>query len=201
MGLFKKRVDPDEMQRLRSEITAMSERLERADADKTTLASHVDEMRQQLEHNDAEKAALAGHVDEMRQRLEHSDAEKAALADRVQGIVTRLDTPIDAAPDDPPALATADDVADIRTRLDELHARLDAVDQRVTSITTELANQITEISGDLDRLGERGDEPPPADEVIDELRDAQTRLASEQARYQIAFRQDLADLADRLRRS
>ena len=67
-----------------------------------------------------------------------------------------------------------------------------------TSTSTELANQISELSGDVDALG--GD-TPPSDEVVEELRDAQIRLASEQARYQIAFRQDLADLADRLRRS
>lgn len=152
MGLFKKRVDPDEVDRLRSQIAAMGE------------------------------------------RLEHADADKAQLADRVEGIVTRLE-----APDDAPAVATADDVAVLRDRLDELHARLDTVDRRITTITTELANQINEISGDIDRLGE-GDEPP-SDEILDELRDAQTRLASEQARYQIAFRQDLADLADRLRKS
>jgi hypothetical protein len=37
--------------------------------------------------------------------------------------------------------------------------------------------------------------------VIDELRDGQVRLANEQARYQIAFREDLARLAEQLRRS
>jgi hypothetical protein len=50
------------------------------------------------------------------------------------------------------------------------------------------------------------DQPPvvaqdiDVDAVVDELRDTQIRLANEQARYQIAFRQELADLAERLRR-
>jgi hypothetical protein len=39
-----------------------------------------------------------------------------------------------------------------------------------------------------------------ADEVADALRDSQERLASEQARYQIAFREDLARLAEQLKR-
>ena len=52
--------------------------------------------------------------------------------------------------------------------------------------------------GDIEAMGDR---TPPSDDVVDELRDAQTRLAGEQARYQIAFRQDLAELADRLRRA
>ena len=34
-----------------------------------------------------------------------------------------------------------------------------------------------------------------------EMRDAQVKLANEQARYQIAFRQDIADLAERLKRA
>ena len=37
-------------------------------------------------------------------------------------------------------------------------------------------------------------------EVLDALRTTQTKLAQEQARYEIAFRQDLAALADQLRR-
>ena len=39
------------------------------------------------------------------------------------------------------------------------------------------------------------------DDVVTEMRDAQVKLANEQARYQIAFREDLADLAERLRRA
>jgi hypothetical protein len=54
------------------------------------------------------------------------------------------------------------------------------------------------LSGDIETMG---GQTPPTDVIVDELRDAQTRLAGEQARYQIAFRQDLAELADRLRRA
>ena len=68
----------------------------------------------------------------------------------------------------------------------------------MTSIATELANQITELSGDVEAIAK---EHPPVDDVVTEVRDAQVRLANEQARYQIAFRQDLADLAERLRRA
>jgi hypothetical protein len=34
---------------------------------------------------------------------------------------------------------------------------------------------------------------------VDHLRDAQTKLANEQVRYQIALREDLAELARRLK--
>ena len=39
-----------------------------------------------------------------------------------------------------------------------------------------------------------------ADDVIDDLKSAQVKLAAEQARYEIAFREDLAALAEQVRR-
>jgi septal ring factor EnvC (AmiA/AmiB activator) len=82
-------------------------------------------------------------------------------------------------------------------RLDHLAAQLADLDARVTAVATELANQITELGNDIDGR-------PPADgadvTVVGELRDGQVRLATEQARYQIAFREDLARLAEQLRR-
>lgn len=222
MGLFKKRVDPEEVTGLRAEIAAMAARLEAADAEQRRLAERSDPdevtrlraeiatMSARLEESDAEQRRLAERGDPeevarlrsliaaMSARVEQSDAEKNRLAERIEGITTRLEAPIEPPPIDAPTPATTADLDEVRDRLDQLHQRLDAVDQRITAISTELANQINEISGDLERLV--GDEPP-TEQVLDELRDAQTRLASEQARYQIAFRQDLADLVDRLRRS
>jgi hypothetical protein len=84
------------------------------------------------------------------------------------------------------------------TRLDELANRLAALDARVTSVSTELANQITELGNDLDALDNRPPHAAPDGAVIDELRDGQVRLANEQARYQIAFREDLALLAEQV---
>ena len=85
-------------------------------------------------------------------------------------------------------------------RLEELAAKVAELESRVTSVSTELANQIAELGNDIDALNSR----PPGDgvdaEVVGELRDGQVRLANEQARYQIAFREDLARLAEQLRR-
>ena len=86
----------------------------------------------------------------------------------------------------------------MRARLQRLADRIDQIDERITSISTELANQLTELSGEVEALAK---EEPPADDVVSEIRDAQVRLANEQARYQIAFREDLAELAERLRRT
>ncbi len=93
------------------------------------------------------------------------------------------------------ALREAMDERDEQRRVAELVARLDAIDARVTAVSTELANQLNELGGELDALAAR-----PDDGAVEELRTGQVRLASEQARYQIAFRQDLAELAETLRR-
>jgi uncharacterized protein YhaN len=81
-----------------------------------------------------------------------------------------------------------------------LHDKLAALDDRVTSVSTELANQLTELGHDIDALASR----PAADgidsEALTAVREGQVKLANEQARYQIAFREDLARLAQDLKR-
>ncbi len=92
------------------------------------------------------------------------------------------------------------DTAAAAARFDELAAKLAALDERITSVSTELANQVTELGRDIDALGDRPAGDGPGEAVLGELRDGQVRLATEQARYQIAFREDLARLAEQLRR-
>jgi DNA repair exonuclease SbcCD ATPase subunit len=78
------------------------------------------------------------------------------------------------------------------------------LDQRLTNVSTELANQLSELGRDIDGLGQRLPEVAEgtvSDEVVDALRGGQVKLANEQARYEIAFREDLAALAEQLRRA
>ena len=118
------------------------------------------------------------------EEIERMKAEMAALREALERQAAR----------EPPP--------DSHQRLDELASKLAELDARVTSVSTELANQITELGSDLDALDNRPpDAAPPDGAVIDELRDGQVRLANEQARYQIAFREDLARLAEQLRRA
>lgn len=196
MGLFKKRAtDPAEIDRLKSEIAAMAARLEEADR-------RLADATQRLDATDTEKSELGERVRGVAERLDATDSAQIELGERVRGIAERLATPLAPPPEEPPP-PTVDPAAldAVTRRLDELAARLDTVDTRVTSIATELAHQIDELSSELDSRDSAPPATPPTDEVVAELRDAQTRLANEQARYQIAFRQDLAQLADRLRRS
>ena len=97
--------------------------------------------------------------------------------------------------------------------------QLAAMDGRITSVSVELANQLTELSRDIDELNRREAEQTDAepaevdsaelearlaerlDAAIDDVMNSTERLAAEQARYEIQFRADLAELAERLRRS
>ncbi len=190
MGLFKKKAtDPGEIERLKADIAVMAARLDKADADKHELGTAV------------------------------------------HGIVTRLDTPIAPPPGPPPPppepqkpAVTEADLGMLRARMQRLNDRIDEIDARITSIATELANQINELAGEVGTLavsatqpawaeGDPGDDDAAAqaaaaaalagaaEAIAIEIRDAQVKLANEQARYQIAFRQDLAELAERLKKA
>lgn len=114
------------------------------------------------------------------------------------------------------------EIATLRERLDAINDQMAAMDGRVTSVSTELANQLTELSRDIDELNRRASEAADSndaehagdadtaeletrlaerlDAAIDDVMGTTERLAAEQARYEIQFRADLAELAERLRR-
>ena len=98
----------------------------------------------------------------------------------------------------------------------DVHARLTAVDARLAELTDTITNQLGEIAHDLDRLesasGRTGDttgerqtdtevDSTALDGRFDELRANQTRIANEQARFAKSLHEQLAALADELRRA
>jgi hypothetical protein len=100
------------------------------------------------------------------------------------------------------------DLATMREALDRHDAssaamrdRLTALDDRVTSVSTELANQLTELGRDIDALSARPVPDGAGADALATIRDGQVKLANEQARYQISFREDLARLAQELKRA
>jgi chromosome segregation ATPase len=141
-------------------------------------------------------------------------AQLAAVAAAVAGLRMQLDT-----------LARRLDTGEADRR--QLTEVVGGLQQRVASIGNELTNQLSELSGEIDALQAR---PDPSEAIAavsglrrdvgglqsnvdglasavkgveddaDGLRTGQERLAGEQARYQIAFREDLAALADQLAR-
>lgn len=151
----------------------------------------------------AEITALRAEIAGMAARLSAADAAaeaRAERADQARQSLARFSsapaesraTPLPTEP--PPPIATASDLdalrGDLAGQVAALAARLDAIDARITAVTTELVNQLDELGSESDVSGE----------TAAALRAAQTRLANEQARYQIAFRDDLAALAEQIRK-
>ena len=227
MGLFRKRTD-EELAVLRAEVRAMHDQLQHAEQANADLQRRVGQLGERNDHL-AERLAT---VDEAR------TPEPSPTAPPAPALPDPVPAPL------PPPPPTADQSA-IGGRVDRIEAHLAALDEhteridgrleevatqtaklddRVTNISTELANQLTELSTDLDYVAQGlppGSSTPPVDpEVVaarirqemdqeidaklgielDEMRANAERLAMEQARYEIKFREDLAELADRLRR-
>ena len=91
----------------------------------------------------------------------------------------------------------ADAAAGDRDTARNVAERLSALEARVSGMGTELSRQLHELGDEIERLA-RDVADPAVRESVEALRSVQVQLAAEQARYEIAFRKDLAELADRL---
>jgi len=210
MGMFsrKAKVDPADLVALHDELQAVRARLDAAELAKQMLEAHVQmlsetsrNMTNRVKHVD-ELAARMSEVDDLRYHVARLDGvnakfdgvnAKVAALDALDGRIAELAEKVTASAND--AKSAKDQAA--------------TLNERISNVSTELANQLSELSRELDDLGNR---PAPAaepvlatdqtvtEEMLEELYDAQVRLAAEQARYQIAFRQDLATIADQLKR-
>lgn len=159
-------------------------------------AEDVEGLRHQLEalaatlqRQQAQIADVAVVATDAAERSEQTDAKVSQLATSDHGAST------DATPS-----PTGDDGA---RQLGQLAERVAGLDARINQVSLEITNQLTELSSDLDRVGDHADTESLIDRInsqLDDITGGQERLANEQARYAIQFRQDLAELADRLRK-
>jgi DNA repair exonuclease SbcCD ATPase subunit len=152
------------------------------------LSSLRDRINQLASDTDTRReAALAAATDaELRDRV-NAIADRMAVTEGLAAQMGQLAERVTAT--DTTARQAADHVA--------------ALEQRVDSVGTELANQLSELGRDIDGLAQHvGDAASGgvSDEVMSALRSGQVKLANEQARYEIAFREDLAALAEHVRR-
>lgn len=203
MGLFSKkpRIDPEEFAALRTEFDDLRGRLAASEQARTELEAQL----QQLNVTSAGLAARSHLIDDVTVRLSEVDVLKRQIAqiDVVNAKITSLET-------------LSGKVAELSDRVassshDASRAKDEAaaLQQRVTNVTTELANQLVELGTEIDGLAASKAAPtevisadqPVSAEVLDQLQTAQVRLANEQARYEIAFRQDLAMLAEQVKRA
>lgn len=207
-------------------ISSLHDRLAASEADARSaieLAHAVDQrIAEQLTELTASIPSVAGvdqQIAELRGRLDAQSGlpdQLATLNARV-GVLGEQGAEIDRLRSQIDEIAAAIPTTDvIEQRVDQLTDRLGsteaaaadarahaaAIDQRLATATTELANQIGEIGREIDTLATR--EPEPVVAAIDEaatsaLRAGQVKLATEQARFEISFRDDLATLAEQVR--
>ena len=81
-----------------------------------------------------------------------------------------------------------------------LDQKIAIIDARLTTMTTELSHQLHELGSEIESLAQTSQETASR-EALEQLRVNQTRIANEQARYEIAFRQDLAEIIEQIRRT
>lgn len=183
----------DELAQQVAELTARATAHAEMSEQLTTLTTRI-----------AELQAQSAQTDELRARLEQVAAATAANGDQARHEAQ---------------MAAIDDLSQrvAATELEASRAREQAehLEQRLLHMGTELTNQLGELGRELDALGEQrtavnGSAVNGAadlhgalgasDEAIESLRAGQVRLAAEQARHEIAFREDLAAIAEQLRR-
>ncbi len=84
-----------------------------------------------------------------------------------------------------------------RDAMAALVQQIAAMESRITGMGSELSRQLHELGTDIEKIQQHVDDDSVS-ETVNALRSAQIRLATEQARYEISFRQDLAALANEL---
>ena len=154
--------------------------------------------RQHIDPQDVE--ALRIQLHELQQALRAAEIDREQLRAQLDQLTTRPKPIVE----DHEVRRRVDALTTSLTAMDTLRERIDALDQRLDNVGTELANQITELGGDIDALADApSNKAAGANEDtlarISALSESQVRLTNEQARYQIAFREDLAKLAEQVR--
>ena len=187
-------------------VEALHERVGDLDNVDQRLAS-VDGLAMQLAQLNARVAAqaeLGGQVSALRDRVGQISEQPRGADDDIRLQLQEIGERLRAGEEMQAQVAVLLErsmASDTEARAVREHMAL--LDQRLTNVSIELANQLSELGRDIDGLGQRAPELAEgavSGEVVDALRGGQVKLANEQARYEIAFREDLAALAELLRK-
>ena len=215
MGLFTRKVDNSaELATMQAELATMKQRLDEADAAKAQLAEELNQLAPPavettlpipdgptLGELAAQLTELTSLVAEQQQHIANvaivatDAAEKATSTSRSDDLTPERDTD-----------------SETRAQVGQLAEKVAAMESRLHQVSLELANQLTELSTDLDSATLQSATPDSAavleeierlmaeriDPTIVDITDGQERLAIEQARHAISFREELAELADKL---
>lgn len=175
------------------------------------LQADVVQLQQQLASAEAERAVLDARLSALSRTTASLQSDRPVVDPLMLESIESLQRQVDTLSDMGGQVAERLTVSDAVVRANA--EQLAAMHERLQSVSTELANQLSELGRDLDVLAEQqlaaaanntaGDHTngnSVSDELVETLRAGQVRLANEQARYEIAFRADLAELAERIQR-
>jgi len=124
--------------------------------------------------------------------LNREQKASAASVDELRIIVEALSTTVN---------SQAESLTAAQGRLDSISNLLGVLESKVSRVGTEVGNQIHELGNEIAGMVKKIESAEAlAEESFEQLAASQQRLANEQARYEIAFRQDLAQIADLARR-
>jgi len=170
-----------QLAQLNARVTAQAE----FGAQLGSLRDRIAELSTDTDDRRAAAVAATGDAD-LRDRV-NAIADRIAVNDGLAAQIAQL----------------AERVATTDTSARHATEQVATIEQRLNAVSTELANQVSELGRDIDGLAAQGGQVAQgavSDELIDALKQSQVKLAAEQARYEIAFRQDLAALAEQVRR-
>lgn len=197
----------DQLHQRVSGVESLHHRMDELDNVEQRLAN-VDGLAMQLQQLNARVAAqaeLGGQLSALRDRMAQIGEQPNGADDDIRLQLQEIGERLRSTEDLRALVGQLDERAsanDTESRAVREHMAL--LDQRLTNVSTELANQLGELGRDIDGLGQRipdvAVDGVVSGEVVEALRGGQTKLASEQARFEIAFREDLAALAEQLRR-
>ena len=199
-----------ENQRLVFQVGSVASEVGSVRTDVATVASTIDRQRASTSDLPAPEgltvAQLTERLEDLRAALATQQVQIADMAVVATDTAERMVTA--------EATLSADDSLELRKQLAQLAERVTRLDARLNEVSVELTNQFSELSSELEASDGQSTVARPEDivqeiervmaERIDphlvDITDGQLRLANEQARYAIQFREDLAELAERLRR-
>ena len=147
-----------------------------------------------------DKIARTEMVDELSSTTKHSFGEVHDTLDAQESTLT----------------AQASTIAEQRALIETLQAQVRQMESftatetariqaRLAEISEQLTRQVEELGNEVDAAARRAEQAAAQAQApvaaLDDIKAAQVRLAGEQVRYDLALRAELAELAERLRRS
>lgn len=206
----------------KKQIAALQAQLEQLRAD---FVSAEGRRQEQIDRLDSVEVMIDGHDSSLDTTSEIvrllPPADRIARTEQVESLSASTSAAVDRLNDDiagqqSTIASQATTIAEQRALIETLQAQLRQMESftasetariqaRLAEISEQITRQVEELGNEVDAAARRADQAAADAQApvaaLDEIKAAQIRLASEQVRYDLALRAELAELAERLRRS